>query len=105
METLDMPDTGPLKMFDVDNAMALEDWRASGLGPCAAMLFERQVLGEFPHSEEVGVSCICMPLNVRCGIYYPVHDPPPPSPAVLLIVLLHHYRGVERTLPPIKGNI
>lgn len=48
-----MPATGQLKTLDVDNGLAMEDWRASGLGPCAAMYFERQVLGEYPHSEEV----------------------------------------------------
>lgn len=48
-----MPETGQLKALDVDNGLALEDWRASGLGPCVAMYFERQVLGEYPHSEEV----------------------------------------------------
>lgn len=53
VENLDMPATGQLKALDVDNGLALEDWRASGLGPCAAMFFERQVLGEYPHSEEV----------------------------------------------------
>lgn len=53
METLDLPQTGPLRTLDVDNGLALEDWRASGLGPCAAMLFERQVFGEYPHADEV----------------------------------------------------
>ncbi len=55
VETLDIPAAGQLKKLDVDNGLALEDWRASGLGPCAAMYCERQVLGEFPHSEEVRV--------------------------------------------------
>lgn len=54
METLDMPEKGPLKALDLDNAHALKDWRASGLGPCVAMLSERQVLGEYPHPDEVG---------------------------------------------------
>ncbi|CBN77023.1 hypothetical protein Esi_0026_0048 [Ectocarpus siliculosus] len=52
VETLDIPAAGHLKNFDVDNALSLEDWRASGLGPCAAMHFDRQVLGEYPNSEE-----------------------------------------------------
>ncbi|CAM9307157.1 unnamed protein product, partial [Hapterophycus canaliculatus] len=52
METLDMPATGQLKSLDVDNGLALEDWRASGLGPCVAIHFDRQVVGEYPHSEE-----------------------------------------------------
>ncbi|CAM9569155.1 unnamed protein product [Pylaiella littoralis] len=52
MENLDMPASGLLKTLDVDSGLALEDWRASGLGPCAAVQFERQVLGEFPLSEE-----------------------------------------------------
>lgn len=56
METLDMPATGQLKSLDVDNGLALEDWRASGLGPCVAIYFDRQVVGEYPHSEEV--SCL-----------------------------------------------
>lgn len=54
METLDMPATGQLKSLDVDNGLALEDWRASGLGPCVATHFDRQVVGEYPHSDEVG---------------------------------------------------
>lgn len=53
VETLDIPAAGHLKKLDVDNALSLEDWRASGLGPCAAMHFDRQVLGEYPNSEEV----------------------------------------------------
>lgn len=53
VETLDIPAAGHLKTLDVDNALSLEDWRASGLGPCAAMHFDRQVLGEYPNSEEV----------------------------------------------------
>ncbi|CAM9781014.1 unnamed protein product, partial [Ectocarpus sp. 4 AP-2014] len=52
VETLDIPATGHLKNLDVDNALSLDDWRASGLGPCAAMHFDRQVLGEYPNSEE-----------------------------------------------------
>lgn len=78
MDTLDMPETGPLKMFDVDNAMALEDWRASGLGPCAAMLFERQILGEFPHAEEVCVyrAQSCLLVFATENIAFPVTPPP-----------------------------
>ena len=53
METLDMSAAGRLMKLDVDNGLALDDWRASGLGPCVAMLFERQVLGEHPHPEKV----------------------------------------------------
>ncbi|CAM9375137.1 unnamed protein product [Ectocarpus sp. 12 AP-2014] len=52
VETLDIPAAGHLKKLDVDNALSLEDWRASGLGPCAAMHCDRQVLGEYPNSEE-----------------------------------------------------
>ncbi|CAM9216898.1 unnamed protein product [Ectocarpus sp. 13 AM-2016] len=52
VETLDIPAAGHLKNLDVDNALSLEDWRASGLGPCAAMHCDRQVLGEYPNSEE-----------------------------------------------------
>lgn len=54
METLNIPTRGPLVALDVDNGLALEDWRGSGLGQCVAMLFERQILGEYPNSEEVG---------------------------------------------------
>lgn len=63
MENLDMPASGLLKTLDVDSGLALEDWRASGLGPCAAVQFERQVLGEFPLSEEV---CLLFRLLVCC---------------------------------------
>lgn len=65
METLDLAEGAPVRMLDVDNALALEDWRASGLGPCATILFERQVLGEYPNTEEVSLRifwfvCVCV---------------------------------------------
>ena len=52
METLCMSATGPLMTLDVDNGLALDDWRASGLGACVATVFERRVLGEYPHPEK-----------------------------------------------------
>ena len=53
METRGMSAAGPLMKLDVDNGLALDDWRLSGLGPSVAVLFERQVLGEYPHPEQV----------------------------------------------------
>ncbi|CAN0008155.1 unnamed protein product, partial [Choristocarpus tenellus] len=51
-ETLNFPENSSIKALDVDNGVAMEDWRSSRLGPCVALVIERQVLGEFPNTEK-----------------------------------------------------
>ncbi|CAM9929895.1 unnamed protein product, partial [Discosporangium mesarthrocarpum] len=52
METIKFLETASVKALDVDNALALEDWRASSIGPCVSVLVTSQILGEFSNSEQ-----------------------------------------------------